>query len=266
MSLFSRLHAWLSGLTAGSYPWPAIDITLPGGRHLHLVGSIHMGTRDMAPLPARLVQKIAAADALFVEADISGSNAPFRTPDYDQPLSARLAPELYARLRQRADELALDMGTFDWQPPWQVALVMQAHQAQRLGLRPDYGIDVQMIAAAQASTVPLRELEGTQSQMSLLETLPDEGLSLLEDTLTHWHTNARLLQLMVSWWLDAPPRQKNVALPATFGHELYDVLMHQRNRHWCEVIRALPPGRYVVAVGALHLYGEGNLPQLLRGG
>ncbi|MEW0838848.1 hypothetical protein ACLHY6_34625, partial [Escherichia coli] len=25
-----------------------------------------------------------------------------------------------------------------------------------------------------------------------------------------------------------------------------------------------PPGRYVVAVGALHLYGEGNLPQMLR--
>ncbi|EDV6175130.1 polysaccharide biosynthesis protein GumN, partial [Salmonella enterica subsp. enterica serovar Mbandaka] len=25
-----------------------------------------------------------------------------------------------------------------------------------------------------------------------------------------------------------------------------------------------PPGRYVVAVGALHLYGEGNLPQILK--
>ncbi|MDK7221569.1 hypothetical protein QP496_30790, partial [Klebsiella pneumoniae] len=25
----------------------------------------------------------------------------------------------------------------------------------------------------------------------------------------------------------------------------------------------LPPGRYVVAVGALHLYGEGNLPDML---
>ncbi|MDN7205248.1 hypothetical protein QVL75_12625, partial [Klebsiella pneumoniae] len=24
-----------------------------------------------------------------------------------------------------------------------------------------------------------------------------------------------------------------------------------------------PPGRYVVAVGALHLYGEGNLPDML---
>jgi uncharacterized protein YbaP (TraB family) len=26
----------------------------------------------------------------------------------------------------------------------------------------------------------------------------------------------------------------------------------------------LPPGRYVVAVGALHLYGEGNLPDMLN--
>lgn len=266
MSLFSRLHAWWSALTAGTSPWPAIDITLPGNRHLHLVGSIHMGTRDMAPLPAKLVAKIAAADALFVEADISGGNAPFHTPDYDLPLRERIPSALWNQLEQRAAELGLDIATFEQQPPWQVALVMQAHQAQRLGLRPDFGIDYQMINAANAAAVPIQELEGTQSQMTLLETLPDEGLGLLEDTLTHWHTNARLLQLMVSWWLDAPPRQKVVELPATFGHELYDVLMHQRNRRWRELLLALPPGRYVVAVGALHLYGEGNLPTLLRAG
>jgi len=39
--------------------------------------------------------------------------------------------------------------------------------------------------------------------------------------------------------------------------------MDQRNRQWCQFLRQLPPGRYVVAVGALHLYGEGNLPGLL---
>ena len=37
---------------------PAMDIVLPGERYLHLVGSIHMGTRDMAP-PAKLLKKYA---------------------------------------------------------------------------------------------------------------------------------------------------------------------------------------------------------------
>ena len=37
----------------------------------------------------------------------------------------------------------------------------------------------------------------------------------------------------------------------------------ERNLAWRETLLALPPGRYVVAVGALHLYGEGNLPDML---
>ncbi len=35
---------------------PAIDITLPGNRHFHLIGGIHMGSHDMAPLPTRLLK------------------------------------------------------------------------------------------------------------------------------------------------------------------------------------------------------------------
>lgn len=75
---------------------------------------------------------------------------------------------------------------------------------------------------------------------------------------------AELLQQMMSWWLNAPPQNNDITLPNTFSQSLYDVLMHQRNLAWRDKLRAMPPGRYVVAVGALHLYGEGNLPQMLR--
>ena len=104
------------------------------------------------------------------------------------------------------------------------------------------------------------ELEGAENQIAMLLQLPDKGLALLDDTLTHWHTNARLLQQMMSWWLNAPPQNNEITLPNTFSQSLYDVLMHQRNLAWRDKLRAMPPGRYVVAVGALHLYGEGNLP------
>lgn len=81
--------------------------------------------------------------------------------------------------------------------------------------------------------------------------------------MTHWRTNARLLQVMIGWWLEQPPAKGVTTLPTTFSQSLYDVLMHQRNQAWRETLLALPPGRYVVAVGALHLYGEGNLPDML---
>ena len=231
MDLLYRVKTLWAALRGNHYSWPAIDITLPGNRHFHLIGSIHMGSHDMAPLPARLLKKLKNADALIVEADVSTSDTP---------------------------------SLFSTQPLWQIAMVLQATQAQKLGLRAEYGIDYQLLQAAKQQHKPVIELEGAENQIAMLLQLPDKGLALLDDTLTHWHTNARLLQQMMSWWLNAPPQNNEITLPNTFSQSLYDVLMHQRNLAWRDKLRAMPPGRYVVAVGALHLYGEGNLPQMLR--
>ncbi|KAA1050899.1 TraB/GumN family protein [Pseudocitrobacter sp. 73] len=264
MGLLNQLKRLWHALRGAPYSWPAIDISLPGGRELHLVGSIHMGTRDMSPLPPKLVKKLQQADALIVEADISGNEAPFDNLPLCAPLAERLTATQLAALEKLADEQGLPLARFDTQPLWQIAMVMQATQAQKLGLRPDYGIDYQLLQAARQASLPVQELEGASSQIELLLQLPDDGLALLEDTLTHWHTNARLLQVMIGWWLEQPPTDRNSPLPNTFSQSLYDVLMVQRNQAWRDTLLALPPGRYVVAVGALHLYGEGNLPQMLK--
>lgn len=264
MSLLNQLKRLWHALRGAPYSWPAVDISLPGGRELHLVGSIHMGTRDMSPLPPKLIKKLQQSDALIVEADISGNEAPFDNLPVCAPLAERLTATQLAALEKLADEQGLPLTRFDTQPLWQIAMVMQATQAQKLGLRPDYGIDYQLLQAARQASLPIQELEGASSQVELLLQLPDNGLALLEDTLTHWHTNARLLQVMIGWWLEQPPTDRNSPLPNTFSQSLYDVLMVQRNQAWRDTLLALPPGRYVVAVGALHLYGEGNLQQMLK--
>jgi uncharacterized protein YbaP (TraB family) len=91
-----------------------------------------------------------------------------------------------------------------------MAMVLQATQAQQLGLRADYGIRLSADRGPQAH-MPVMELEGADSQIALLRQLPDDGLALLDDTLTHWHTNARLLQVMIGWWLEPPSRGANGA-------------------------------------------------------
>ncbi|MEH4658642.1 TraB/GumN family protein [Phytobacter diazotrophicus] len=258
------LFDWLkSFFRTRRYPWPAVDITLSGNRHLHLIGSIHMGTQGMSPLPAQLLQKLRKADALIVEADVASSGSPFADIPDSPPLAERLSPALLTQLRETIEGLDLSQSEFETRPAWHIALVLQAMQAQRLGLRPDYGIDYQLLQAARQFSTPVIELEGTENQVAILRQLADGGLELLQDTLTHWRENARLLQVMMSWWLDSPPTSEPLSLPSTFSQSLHDVLMHQRNRAWCERLLALPPGHYVVAAGALHLYGEGNLPSLL---
>ncbi|WP_312689122.1 TraB/GumN family protein [Kosakonia sp.] len=264
MALFHRLKNVVRALFTRRYSWPAQDIVLPGNRILHLVGSIHMGTHGMSPLPGALLQKLREADALIVEADVAGSDSPFDNLPPAAPLEQRLSAEWLGKLDTILQTLSLPRDEFDDRPAWHIALVLQATQAQRLGLRPEYGIDYQLLRAAQQYQVAIMELEGTTSQLDILRELPDEGNELLQDTLTHWHDNARLLQVMISWWLENPPADDQMALPSTFSQPLHDVLMYQRNQAWCERLFALPPGRYVVAAGALHLYGDGNLPSLLR--
>ncbi|MGW1442598.1 TraB/GumN family protein [Serratia rhizosphaerae] len=262
--LLRRFAVFLGLISPAAYAYPGIDITLPGDRQLHLVGSIHMGTANMAPLPARLLSRLKQADALIVEADITGSASPFGEAEEQPPLAERLNDKEQQRLQTLCQELGTDSALFDTLPGWQIALTMQARQAQRLGLRAEYGIDHQLLEAAKSQQKKVIELEGADTQLKMLQQLPEGGMALLRDTLTHWHTNARLLQTMIGWWLDSQPSIALDTLPTTFSTGLYDVLMHQRNLQWQHQLQALPPGNYVVAVGALHLYGEDNLPEMLQ--
>ena len=264
MDLLYRVKTLWAALRGNHYTWPAIDISLPGNRHFHLIGSIHMGSHDMAPLPTRLLKKLKNADALIVEADVSTSDTPFANLPACEALEERISEEQLQNLQHISQEMGISPSLFSTQPLWQIAMVLQATQAQKLGLRAEYGIDYQLLQAAKQQHKPVIELEGAENQIAMLLQLPDKGLALLDDTQTHWHTNARLLQQMMGWWLNAPPQNNEITLPNTFSQSLYDVLMHQRNLAWRDKLRDMPPGRYVVAVGALHLYGEGNLPQMLR--
>ncbi len=76
--LLQRLRNWINPLFPASYRWPAVDIQ-SGECRFHLVGSIHMGTRDMQPLPVRLLQQLQKADALVVEADITQEDRHLKT-------------------------------------------------------------------------------------------------------------------------------------------------------------------------------------------
>ncbi len=89
MGLLNRIKMLWRAAVGSSYSWPAMDIVLPGERYLHLVGSIHMGTRDSGAA-GEASEKIRQADALIVEADISGNETPFSNLPTYPPLAERL--------------------------------------------------------------------------------------------------------------------------------------------------------------------------------
>ncbi|NYY74597.1 hypothetical protein DMH88_12885 [Escherichia coli] len=141
--------------------------------------------------------------------------------------------------------MGISPSLFSTQPLWQIAMVLQATQAQNWGCGQEYGIDYQLLQAAKQQHKPVIELEGAENQIAMLLQLPDKGLALLDDTLTHWHqrTVAATNDELVA---ECTATNNDITLPNTFSQSLYDVLMHQRNLARRDKLRAMPPGRYVV--------------------
>lgn len=243
--------------------WPGMDIYAGAGVNLHLVGSMHMGLSPMMPLPEKLQDKLSCASGLIVEADVVNGIVSFDNVPDCAPLIERLDGVLYQQVMQRAVQSGVALEMLQYKPAWLVGMILQGHQAQRLGFHMQYGIDYQLLQAAHYQKIPVTELEGCDGQIALLMQLPDEGVQVLRDALRYWHENARLLQLMANWWISGLSVNQPVSLPGLFDQELHDVLLRQRNQRWNQLLRTLPAGDYVVVVGALHLYAADNLPELL---
>lgn len=260
---FRRLAVFMGLASPLACAYPAYNMLLPNGSQFHLVGSIHMGTRGMSPLPSALLKQIEDADGLIVEVDIT-KPVNFNSPDDYPHLEQRLSPTEYQALIERCRSLELNIESIAHKPGWHAALALQSMQANQNGLLSENGIDYQAIQAAYNMGIPVIELEGADRQMALLAEIPNNGIPLLQDSLAHWQDNDELMQIMIDWWLKAKPKQKKLNLPYGMSGDLYHLLITGRNTLWNQQLAAYPKGKYVVVVGALHLYGDNNLPDLLN--
>ena len=237
-----------------------------GEREFILVGSIHMGVPAMAPLPSELRNIQRDCHALVVEADITQSPVPEIESSAQIPtLQQRLTTEQWLQFEAACQECHLDPLMLAQFPAWQIGLTLQQKQAHMLGLRPEFGVDHQLLNLAHQANQPVIALESPQQQLQLLTNLPHQGLDLLLDSLVHWRSNARQLQKMIDWWL-SKNQSSHSPLPElsrSFGDDLQQAFITERNKQWARQLLALPPGRYLVAVGALHLSGPDNVIDLI---
>lgn len=260
---FRRLAVLMGLASPLACAYPAYDAQMPNGSQFHLVGSIHMGTRRMSPLPSALLKQIENSDGLIVEVDITKPIS-FNSPDDYPHLEQRLSSAEYQALIERCHSLGLDIDSIVYKPGWHAALALQAMQASHNGLHSEYGIDYQVIQAAYNMDIPVIELEGADRQMQLLTQIPNNGIPLLQDSLAHWQDNDEIMQIMIDWWLAEKTKPQELNLPYGMSSDLYNLLITGRNTLWNQQLTAYPKGKYVVVVGALHLYGDNNLPDLLN--
>lgn len=252
------------------------------GNTLYLYGTMHVGRADFYPLEPRIRTAIAAAPTLALEIDMKGDPAataaavqqhgmfPPGSPGY-----AGLAPERRARIEAALRKHGLEPAAVAQLKPWMLVTMLAVFDTVKLGYDPALGVDDHLATLARQGKTRIAELETMQYQASLLNRLSDEEQwRLLEETLEDMASGRQLRETREL--LDAYERADRRAQEALMrrlesddslsGKFTRELLLDERNGPMADKVAALlaRENNAVVAVGLLHLLGQGGLPELLR--
>lgn len=252
-----------------------------GNNQLYLLGSIHVAREDLYPLPFLIEEGFEASDILVVEADIGKSEIETKEemafivqagsgPD-EHTLTNGLSPKTYALAKKKLKNAGLDIRHFNRFKPWVVAFTLTGVELQRLGFKPEFGIDYHFIQKAQG-TKKIVELEGIREQIAYLNDFStEEQEQFLLYTLVDLERFETQIEAMFRAWSrgDAKAFDRMIQESFTSRPELASIsekLVNQRNKTMLVKIESFLKEKknFFVVIGAGHLVGEEGIVSLLK--
>jgi len=249
------------------------------GKTAYLMGSIHMATEAMYPLPPEIEAAFAESKALAVEADIEKvdqvalQTAVMQKGLYQggDSLSKKLPKETLDALNAHLKKDGQNAAALDMMKPWLVGLTISMLEFKKLGFKEELGIDKHFLDAARDKKKIL-ELESAQFQIDLLSGFSDDQQEkFLKYSLAEVGRMKEQITEMVATWSkgDVETFHKvslkgNEKFPGI--EEVMKKLIDDRNVKMAEKVEGyLASGEttFVVA-GALHMSGEKGIVNLLK--
>lgn len=250
-----------------------------GGGTAYLLGSVHFGTEAMYPLSAPVNAAFESADRLVVEIDLSAMDPAALSRWISTEgayldgttLADHVSPEVWAALRQRAQQFGVPMELLAIQRPWLAAFTLTAMALDRKGFQDELGVDRHFLARA-SGRIPVVELEGLDYQMELLASLSaDEQERFLEATLRDLDAESSTFENIIAAWRRGDAAALDTEINETWrtdpgAGEIYERLVEDRNADMARKIASLleSGGTSFVVVGAAHMVGEGGLAHRLE--
>ncbi|WP_417617702.1 TraB/GumN family protein [Oceanisphaera sp.] len=268
--LFSFLLLW--GYSSYSLAAPALWSATKGEQQLWLFGSIHLADARLGTLPEPLLQRLAQSEQLYLEVDpdtISPAMlAPYLALPANETWQDRLGEPLASQLELHLDGLGLTrLKRF---PPWFAVMQLSQVKAQRLGFSSSQGVDMQLLHLAKQQAVPVLGLEPPTLVFELMASLPRRQLEqdFVRHTLAELDDLPRHLEQLFTTWQSGDEQALLALLHDEQSPELHafieQELLLARNQHWLHRLEQQAPQQALLVVGALHLYGEYGLLQLLQ--
>lgn len=260
---------------------PALWEVTSGTSTVYLLGTIHIGSREMYPLPAAVEAAYSRSGAIALEADPGDPNAMVDAMSYltyqgADTLEGNLPAPLFRDVMRWLESSGLPGEMAQKMKPQMLAMTMTMFEAARQGLDANLGTDIYLARRARNDGKRIIELESMRTQLTMLDELPrDVQVAMLENTLASVKSGqlAKDLSAMVQAWrkgdmenLDAVAMRDMQRLPKSAGQTLRTKLFDERNISMTEKIIHLLKGNEItlVGVGAGHMTGPKGIVELLR--
>ena len=254
---------------------PALFVVRDSDTTVYLFGTIHL--LDSRPwFDDEVKAAFDASDELVMEAILPEDPAAMQAmvlryaiDPGGRLLSSRLTAEQNAALGRALTEAGLPATAFERYEPWFAAMSLGLIGAQRLGIGGGEGPETVLSRAAQGRSMPIGELEGIETQLRLLDTMPEPmQLAQLTETLAeNDEIDEKMAPMLAAWSAGDVERLGALIedIETDTERALHQLLFTARNARWANWIeqRLARPGAVFLAVGAGHLAGRDSVQAVL---
>jgi len=261
-------------------PRPLLWKVSDANNSLYLLGSFHLLKEEDYPLAASTGAAFADAEALVFELPPSELNAPALAEKMQKAalrvdgttLQQSLPPETWRKLEDFGKSRGIAITSLQGFESWFVTLVVSMVEMQRLGLKPELGLDRHFSTLAVNAGKPTAGLETGEQQIALFDGMSaTQQLQLVQDTLEDMDKSEDRINELHALWragdAEALFAQTGGEMKAKYP-QLYSRLNSDRNRTWIPELRKRLDGASqddtLVVVGAMHLLGEDGLVAALK--
>src|SRR5215470_10257879 len=146
----------------------------------YLLGSIHLGSKDMYPLPKEIEEAFESSSALVVEADVRHADMQKTQAMViakgmyasDDNLWKHVSPETRKSVEQFCAKFELPAEALARMKPWVVAVTLATVPMLKGGMDPTLGIDNYFLERSGKKRIV--EIESAEWQLNLLSSFTDE--------------------------------------------------------------------------------------------
>ncbi len=240
----------------------------------HVFGTIHLADPRVTVLPPAVARELKQARTVMLEARLDAGSLQLLaarmlyTDGRDLPGVA--GEELFRKTVAVAGGIGLPEPALRLLKPWALAVLLSVPPQN-----PAEVLDLVLARLATEQGKPLLELESMEEQLAIFEGLSEEDqVLMLRHAVDNFENMPRLIGRVVDAYLARDLaglwRIREETARASeemrrFHETFVRRLLHDRNGRMAQ--RAEPrlrEGGAFIAVGALHLYGDGGLPALLE--